>query len=539
MMRRRICRLLCLFAAILCTAGLAGCSASVQETPADSVPISETPAQEQISVLNEYPLTLPWYRNEGFNPYLTANSLTLQLADLLFEKLVVIDPAGELKYRAVCAVSTQGTDVILTVDRSFRYADGSNITAGDVAASLEAACSSQLYKNRFAHVQRITVSDDTTVTVQLREPDHLFAWLLDIPLMPMGQTAESTPLASGRYTYSAARDALVPNPMCALAAPFDRIALWEMTGADALANSLNIGAISLYSSETEGLANRINSSRQAGYYTNTLVFLGFNSIAYRSWKYLDETGAELWHTEATGSSPLLADARGRQAVEHLLDVPLLLEKVYYNQGHTATGFLNTVGPEGGSGTLSATAKPEQTAALLEQLGYVRQLDGYYYKYDPENDEPARLELRLLVYSGSSYKRYLAQLIADALDTAGIYVSVIECDSMENYRQKLSLLDFDMYIGEIKLYNNMDMSAFLQENGAANAGITVSDALVQTYAAWRAGEVPAAALEQALAAEMPWAPLLWRSGTLYYAKALEGFTPSASSVFYGMEQLRLS
>ena len=62
-------------------------------------------------------------------------------------------------------------------------ADGTAVTAQDVAASLEAARSSQLYKERFAHVQRITTAEDDTVTVQLREADHLFAWLLDIPLM--------------------------------------------------------------------------------------------------------------------------------------------------------------------------------------------------------------------------------------------------------------------------------------------------------------------------------------------------------------------
>ena len=90
-----------------------------------------------------------------------------------------------------------------------------------------------------------------------------------------------------------------------------------------------------------------------------------------------------------------------------------------------------------------------------------------------------------------------------------------------------------------MYNNIDMSAFLREGGAANSGLTLSDTLPEVYAAWRAGTADAAQLENALAAEMPWAPLLWRSGTLYYAKALEGFTPSASAVFYGMEALRLA
>ena len=115
----------------------------------------------------------------------------------------------------------------------------------------------------------------------------------------------------------------------------------------------------------------------------------------------------------------------------------------------------------------------------------------------------------------------------------------ECDTLEAYLQKIAALDFDLYIGEIKLYNDMDLSAFFAQTGAAAQGLSLSEALTEQYAAWRADNGQAAALEAALAAEMPWAPLLWRSGTLYYAKALDGFRPSVSSVFYDLGQLQLS
>lgn len=541
-MRHTLHRLLALLlSALLCIAALSGCTLPPQtEQPMPDTPAEETPVGEEVpATLADYPFTLPWYRNEGYNPYLTNNTLTLQLADLLFEKLVTIAPDGALEYRIVRAAQVQGTTVTLHIRSDYRFADGRTVTAQDVAACINAARSSQLYKGRFAHVKTAVAAEDGTVTIQLSEPDHLFVWLLDIPVMPAGETSLSTPCASGPYTYADDEDALIPNPLSGTTAPFAHITLLEMTGADALANSLNIGTISLYSSEAEGRANGINSSRQESYFTNTLVFLGFNSIAWRSWKTLDETGAEIWHSEPTGSAPLLADARGRQAVESLLDRALLLEKVYYNQGHVALGYLNSVGPEGSHGILSAGSDSGRTAALLGQLGYKLEMDGFYHLDDGSPDEKDRLTLRLLVYTGSSYKRYLAQLIADSLTTAGIYVMVEECDSMENYRQKLTLLDFDMYIGEIKLYNNMDMSAFLREGGAANGGLTLSDGLLESYALWRAGTTNAAQLENALAAEMPWAPLLWRSGTLYYAKALEGFSPSASSVFYGIGSLRLA
>lgn len=535
-----VARLLALLCAVLlvftgCTAGSAG------------LPVEETVASSEVETVSpssvaDYSFILPWYRTEGYNPYRTNNALTSQVGDLLFESLVVINPSFQLEYRIVQAVTVSELTVTLTVDTSYRYADGSFVTAADVAASLNAAKNSKLYGGRFAHMASAAATDEHTVTVILTQPDTLFAWLLDIPVMPAGQTDADQPLASGAYTYGETQDTLQPNPCSTEAAPFNLITLCEMTGADALANSLNIGAISLYSSEAEGLANGINSSRQANYYTNTLVFLGFNAVASRTVVVKDVDGVVISSTTTpTGSSPLLATAQGRTLINSLLDRSTLLEKVYYNRGHIATGYLNTLGPSGGYGTLSGEAQNGEAASTLEALGYRRGMDGYYYTAAEngtlQETEENRLQLRLVVYTGSSYKRYLAQLVASSLENVGIQVVVAECDSMETYLQKVSSADFDLYIGEIKLYNNMDLSAFFAEGGAASYGLALSEALTQTYTAWQAGQVSAAALEEALAAEMPWAPLLWRSGTLYFAKALEGFDPAVTTPFYGMENIR--
>lgn len=523
-------------AALLAVCLLAGCAAPV--APGDPSSAGDSAGQPAVpATLAEYPLVLPWYRGEGYNPYLTNNALTVQLADLLFEKLVVIDPAGDLEYRVVRAVRVEGLTVTLTVDASYCYADGTAVSAADVAACLQAARSSRLYRDRFANVERIEAAEGL-VTLTLQRPDVYFAWLLDIPVMPAAETGAEKPTASGRYTYADDGDALAPNPAAAVAAPVQRIELCEMTGADALANSLNIGAISLYASESEGLANGINSSRQAQYYTNTLVFVGFNAVTWSRWKTTDADGVESWHSQATGAHPLLETAAGRRAVASLFDRTALLERVYYNRGHVATGFLDTIGAAGGAGTLPAVADSSALDSQLAALNYHKDLDGYYHLQKDGKLQEA-VPLRLVVYTGSSYKRYLGQLVADALTAAGLPVETVACDTLEDYLQRIATLQFDMYIGEIKLYNNMDLGAFFDEQGAAAAGLQLPEELQTLYEAWRADAGGLGALEAALAAEMPWAPLLWRSGVLYYAKALEGFTPAAGSLFYGFENIYLA
>ena len=541
-------------ALVLAAAMLVGCAAVPMTAVQSDVPVQsgEKPQDAPAPTLAQQEFILPWYRGEGFNPYVSDNSLTLQLADLLFEKMVVISPDAALEYHVVTGVTRQDGRLLLTVSPNYRFDDGSPITARDVAASLQAARTSVLYGGRFADVDKIEVSAEDQVSVTLKRPDRLFAWLLDLPVLPADEVSAACPRASARYTYGEEESELVLNPHSRYTSPFPTIHLQEMTGADALANSLNIGAISLYASEKEGLANGINSSRQVGFYTNTLVFLGFNTRAWRTYEVTGEDGVKAYKTEPTGSSPLLAKSAARQAVSLLLDRAQLLETVYYNQGHTATGFFNTLGATGGQGALTQQADPAAAADLLEKLGCRKKMDGYYHwaQLLPEPDAAAPaadtpepdadlVTLRLLVNGESSYKRYLAQQIAEALETAGLHTTLIECDSKEIYLQKVASLDFDLYIGEIKLYNNMSLDAFLKADGAAACGIVQTERMQQLYEGWRAGTVSEKTLEDALTEEMLWAPLLWRSGTLYYDKIFTGFTPSADSLFYGLEHLQLS
>ena len=98
--------------------------------------------------------------------------------------------------------------------------------------------------------------------------------------------------------------------------------------------------------------------------------------------------------------------------------------------------------------------------------------------------------------------------------------------------------FDLYIGEVKLYNNMDISPFL-EGGAVSVGIQQSEALTLSYEAFRANMSAAGAFEQQFAAEMPWIPLVWRSGTVVSSRSVSGLSASISNLFYSLGGLSVA
>ena len=109
------------------------------------------------------------------------------------------------------------------------------------------------------------------------------------------------------------------------------------------------------------------------------------------------------------------------------------------------------------------------------------------------------------------------------------------DDFEAYRQRIQDGEFDLYIAEVKLYNNMDITPFLAR-GSLSSGLAQSEAVTQSYMAFRANKSAAAAFEQTFAAEMPFVPLVWRTGTVVSSRGVSGVVSSVSNIFYSLQDL---
>ena len=493
---------------LLCAALLAGCApqnASASSTGA-GVPAAQSAAGDSGQFV------LPYSSAEGFNPYTSKSNITLQDSRLLFSNFVDITNDYELVYNVASAVVSTGNEVSITVGGSF--ADGTAITGADAAASLEAARASSVFGARFANVSAVRAAGNT-VTVTLQKPDSLFAYLLDIPVMKAGETASTSPTSSGRYSVSSTADgaALTANASFAGKTPFDTIQLVELSGYDALVSSLNLGVISLFSSEQESdLAGSIVCN--TSYFNlNNLVFLGIQP--------------------ESPDSPLNQSAL-RQAISLGISRRQIADKAYYSRAYVATGVINPRFPgESAAATLAEEADTAKAKALIESLGYTMdEASGFYQSADGK-----RLSFSLLCYTGSSFKKYAASLVADELSRIGIEVTVSEDSDFTSYSEKISSGTAPLYIGEVKLYNNMDMDAFF---GTGNARVRVapSDALLAAYDAMKADKTALAGFETAFAAEMPFVPLVYKNGVATYSKDFSGLTPTVSDIFYGFENLTI-
>ncbi len=445
----------------------------------------------------------------SYNPYLDANTLTEQMAGLLFEKLVVLSPSMELEPRLALSVESSGTAVTIRLRGGCSFADGVPVTAEDVAASLLAAKASDLYSARLTNLIDAQAVGDT-VLLTLAQPDSLFAYLLDLPVMKAAETAAVQPTASGRYTYGAQAGILVQNSR----APFpgggpEAIRLTAVSDYDELVSELAMGEVSFYLAE-ESASSTVATS-ESYFRTNTLLFLGVNGAA---------------------QNPLCSAGEGRALLSALLSRQSLSDR--YPGATPAAGALNGLyACAQGSQVLSAEADDSGAAAAMAALGYT--WDEETGRYRDAGGQPAHVDI--LAYSSSADKIYTARLLMQQWDEAGIEVTLTQVDDFSAYLQMIQSRQFELYIGEMKLYNNMDLSPFW--TGSARYGLAVSQELLDAYDLLRADSAAAGAFEALFAEQLPYIPLLWRGGVTVSNRRTGGIVSSVSELYYSLEGLSIA
>ena len=448
----------------------------------------------------------------GFNPYITADTLARQNAGLLFEKLVEITPDLDLDYRLAQSIDNNGTAVVLQIRSGCYFADGTEITAADAAASLAAAMASEAYGARLANIASVTVAG-SAVCLTLQKPDSLFAYLLDVPVLKAGETAAVQPTASGRYTYGADGATLEKNPRAAFAdgGP-DTIQLVTISNADSLVSGLAMGTINYYAPADSGSTAAGINTVESSYKTNDLLFVGVNAAA---------------------SNPLCATPAGRCLLSALADRNDLAARCYASRAYAATGALNSFYPcVKGRQSILSSADTSSLDAVMTSLGYkMDSASGFY------TNGRSHAHVSLLVCSASSSKRYAAAVLAQEWQSAGIEAEITEISTYAEYLQTIQSGQFELYIGETKLYNDIDLSPFW--TGSASAGVQPSEALTAAYAAFCANAGTAGEFETAFAAEMPYIPLLWCNGVIVTGRRVSGVSASASSAFYSLSSLAVS
>ena len=333
------------------------------------------------------------------------------------------------------------------------------------------------------------------MSVTLTQPNGALAELLDIPI---ALWEGDRPLGTGPYVLTDSGGSLSLTARSdwhggAENLPIAQIPLASMTRADGLMSAFNAGEITLMDVDLTGSSDLGSSGRYEvwDYNTTQMLYLGFNA-----------------------QQGLCRDADVRRAIAQAVDRQDVVDSIFARHG-TASAL--PINPD----------SPWYNDAVAGELAY-----------DPAVLADQGLEgrpLTLVVNIENTAKSAVANYVEQQLESAGLVVTVDRLP-WEEYQETVAAGDFDLYIGEVYLTPDFDLSPLLGPGGSLNYGGWTSSTISGLLSSFRTAQgdaraAAAASLCMHLVQQAPIAPICFRSGTVLtqYGR-VEGLSPVYGNIF---------
>ena len=426
------------------------CLVACKKMSQDGSSIISKPDEVTISKTADY-MTLLYSAADSFNPYTLKSDINRQICMLLYQSLVILNNEFEPQYELAKTISLNGKSCVVTLNNAV-FSDGTAVTADDVVYSCNLALkSNNSYAKKLYEVKSVTAKDGKTVEFTLNKTDKFFVNLLDFPIIKEksdtvtdSDSVLQPPVGSGPYKVSEDKLSLVINPeFSGKKGTIKKINLINAPDSESVTHYAQIGAADMYYSDiSDGNILRI-SGKKLDINLNNLVYIGINR-----------------------NNPTLNLYEVRQALSSGLDRTELCRDSYYNNALPATGFFNPVWKATASvQNIQITQNKEITIENLEKIGY-NKLDS---KGIRKNSSGNTLSFTMLVNSENRIRVAAAKNIASQLLEIGIKINVVERKFSE-YSEALKKGEFQLFLGEVNLTDNMDISCLVTDGGSAAYGL---------------------------------------------------------------------
>lgn len=477
---RRISALTIALSLLLSLTACGGQGDSSQGSASDAAPAASDQSSGGASAAQSF--SLGYYKGEGLHPYTCSNTTNQNLMGLIYEPLFAIDQtfATEPCLAKSCTIQvtsasgseeekdtegdasetgTEGdetdqkdaskeekkkeqprskiagkTTCTIQLRDDVTFSDGTSLSAEDVVYSLEQAKGKgSIYRERLSDVTSITASGSTTVVIEINAADAAFDSLLDIPII--SRSGGSNPIGTGSYVLNTKKGKAVSmtrntNWWQEGTLPADTITLYAADDSDMMIFGFGSGSISMVNTDLTG--------------TNALSYTGdYNVVDY-------PTTSMLYVGCNTHSGPC-QNQSFRQALYYVFDRDTLATKML--SGHAEPTVL-PVSPK----SKLYDEKLAETYAWSEETAKKKLADGHYYNQT----------LKLIVNKESAFKTAFAEEMKKELEAIGIKVQV-EALAWDEFADALDERSFDLYLGEVKLKSNFDLTAVIGSNGNLNYG----------------------------------------------------------------------
>lgn len=485
-------KLLCIFlGALLILSLFTFCAKEEDTTETTEITTAETTA----APIAERKITLGYFEGKGFNPYKTDSPLNRSLLTLVYDSLYLAGDGYSVSPLIAESSERDGKKLTVHLSEELYFSDGSLIDASDVVYSFNLAKDNSFYSDRLINITSATGSSSTVIFTLQREDIYAEA-CLNFPIIKAGSGDEKLPVGSGRYIIKKndGEYFLKANGTTSRKEEMstERINLVPVSSEESELYLLQTGDLTYFFDDlSDGEYTKVGAN-MVKTPLNNLVFVSFNR-----------------------KGDIFSDEKLVTAVNLAIDRTAICDSVYEGIYRKTKSVFN---PDWYAvSAIVETENPyniQKAEQMLEEANYV-----YVYSHNAYRSKDFNfLHMTLLVCNDTPSKPALAKEIKKSLNSIGIDLEVKELEYNE-YIASLKRGDFDLYIGEIKLGANMDLSPFFQKGGSASYGIDTASVTATAYFDFAKGVIDAATFVQVFDSELPFIPLCYRDGMSYFSREL--------------------
>ncbi len=537
-------RIIAAFMAV-CLLFLSGCNHS-------SSPSSETEksSQDNHKTVSNTARVL-FSSKDSLDPYAAVTEQNLVLSNLIFEPLVILDNDYEVIYGLAESATVKKKQCTVTL-RSATFSDGSSVTPQDIVFSFNKAKKS---KTRHSAALRFASSakaiGENSVVFTLTKQDPYFVHLLTFPILKKGSdklkdrdNQALCPIGAGRYIFDNEKENLKLNPYYyGKKSAIETIETVDAPDEESVNQAIKADMVDFYFTDlSNNIIPKMNGNA-ADISQTRLVFIGVNP-----------------------KHPQLKNSLFRQAISSLIDRQTICNTAYFSKATPAIGpFPSSWKPAKGYMNIETFSNLKTACNNIEMAGFTdKNKNGYYLLH---NRSP--ITFSLLVNKENSSRVLAAEQISKSAKKAGLKIN-IHAVTKKQYFTLLKKGSYDLYLGEVRMEENMDLGGLTQlssvaaltgtakknisKNSSASASSDNKKTAEQSSASLSNGSITLTTkkayqgfyegiyslqdLITAFTAELPVIPVCFKNGLVIYSNRFSnGLSPTRSDLFYGIQLLK--
>ncbi len=455
--------------------------------------------QQEYSPVEKIKFNLSYISGDTFNPFNVTSEVNKNLCTLLYDSLFSVDN----EFKAHCLIaesfSLNGKTLTVTLKKDISFSDGSPVKAEDVVFSFEKAKDSEIYKNQLSCFESSKAKNAYDVEFDISQQQRDIVNLLTFPIIKSvyendeseeSELTDQQIIGSGRYIL--AKD---KNSNLYLTCNTERLGgyfpLYRNIGLNGVADSNTIS--NMYAL---GNSCTLIDTLSDGEYTQKLG--STSNIKLTNFVYI----------VCNRINSVLSEPAVKKAINYTINREEICSYSFINNGYPSSfpfhpDYYKTKNIKAG------TASEEEVINMLEEAGYENVNDVYGFRYSSDYTNKI-LKFNLAVCKDNPFKVSAANKIKEQLSKISIAVNIVEYTE-EEFKSVVASGGYDMYIGECKLNNNLDISCMFENGNELSSGINSFGDSAQAYEKYQNGEMEAQQFIELFNEDLPFFPLLFRSG----------------------------